>query len=92
MIPHLMRFVTEIPNSSYSLPWAAVHEDYSGHKNQCSTLPMATQISLRRGGLFFLIKGPNEGIPESSSLVKKSHGTPAGRKSADRAGGGLERG
>ncbi|MCR9017535.1 hypothetical protein, partial [Aquiflexum gelatinilyticum] len=66
-ILYQMRFVTEIQNKPPSLPWAAVHQDYSEYKYQSSTLPTATQISLRRGGLFFLIKGPNKGIPESFS-------------------------
>ncbi|MCH6202028.1 hypothetical protein MMU07_20800 [Aquiflexum sp. LQ15W] len=73
------RFVTEIPNPSDSKPWAAVHKDQGKYEMECSTLPMATHISPTTG-LYVLSKGPNEGIPGSLSLVKTSHGTPAGRK------------
>jgi hypothetical protein len=31
------------------MPWAAVHEDYSEYKYQCSTLPMANVVSPAAG-------------------------------------------
>ncbi|WP_258423295.1 hypothetical protein [Aquiflexum gelatinilyticum] len=41
--------MTEIQNKPPSLPWAAVHEDYSEYKYQSSTLTLAIVVSPTSG-------------------------------------------
>jgi hypothetical protein len=91
-ILYQMRFVTEIQNKPHSLPWAAVHEDYSEYKYQCSTLPMAIVVSPTSGLLvegYPIIEFSWSTIQKYHTLRVSSYGTLVGRRSADRAGGGL---
>ena len=74
---------------------AVVHGDLWWNEDCFSTFPMATKISLRRGGLFFLkllhFETKRNDSRGSPTLEKSHNETLVGRKKFFRASGGQVR-